>query len=76
MCRPLLTSLILGPEGLAQGRAHVTEEDGLLAGFATWIETAGTMEPEDLFVDPGYMSAGLPRHSVRVMTARFRRSGL
>ena len=40
MCRPLLASLILGPEGLAEGRAHVAEEDGLLAGFATWIETA------------------------------------
>ena len=59
MCRPLLTSLILGPEGLAEGRAHVAEEDGLLAGFATWIETAGTMEPEDLFVDPGYMRRGI-----------------
>jgi GNAT superfamily N-acetyltransferase len=52
----LLTSLILGRAGLAEGRAHVAEEeDGLLVGFATWIETVGTMELEDLFVDPGYM---------------------
>jgi RimJ/RimL family protein N-acetyltransferase/L-amino acid N-acyltransferase YncA len=52
--------LILGPEGLAEGRTYVAEEDGTLAGFATWAEAAGTlgtagvMELEDLFVDPGY----------------------
>jgi ribosomal protein S18 acetylase RimI-like enzyme len=31
----------------------------LLVGFATWIETGGTMELEDLFVDPGYMRRGI-----------------
>ena len=51
--------LILGPEGLAEGRTHVAEEDGSLVGFATWIETAGTIELEDLFVDPGYMRRGI-----------------
>ncbi len=51
--------LILGPEGLAEGRTHVAEEDGSLVGFATWIETAGTVELEDLFVDPGYMRRGI-----------------
>jgi len=51
--------LILGPEGLAEGRTHVAEEDGSLVGFATWIETADTIELEDLFVDPGYMSRGI-----------------
>ena len=51
--------LILGPEGLAEGRTHVAEEDGLLVGFATWIETAGTMELEDLFVDPGWRRRGI-----------------
>jgi ribosomal protein S18 acetylase RimI-like enzyme len=51
--------LILGPEGLAEGRTHVAEEDGLLVGFATWAETAGTIELEDLFVDPGYMRRGI-----------------
>ena len=33
--------LILGPEGLAEGRTHVAEEDGSVVGFATWAETAG-----------------------------------
>jgi len=51
--------LILGPEGLAEGRTHVAEEDGSLVGFATWVETAGTIELEDLFVDPGYMRRGI-----------------
>ena len=37
--------LILGPDGLA--------------GFATWIEAGGTIELEDLFVDPGWMRRGI-----------------
>jgi GNAT superfamily N-acetyltransferase len=51
--------LILGPEGLAEGRTHVAEEDGSLVGFATWIEADGTIELEDLFVDPGWMRRGI-----------------
>jgi GNAT superfamily N-acetyltransferase len=51
--------LILGPEGLAEGRTYVAEQDGSLVGFATWIETAGTMELEDLFVDPDRMRRGI-----------------
>jgi GNAT superfamily N-acetyltransferase len=51
--------LILGPEGLAEGRTHVAEEDGSLVGFATWAETAGTTELEDVFVDPGYLRRGI-----------------
>jgi len=51
--------LILGPEGLAEGRTHVAEEDGTVVGFATWAETVGTVELEDLFVDPGYMRRGI-----------------
>ena len=51
--------LILGPEGLAEGRTHVAEEDGLIVGFATWTEAAGIIELEDLFVDPVYMRRGI-----------------
>src|SRR5277367_6858981 len=51
--------LILGSEGLAGGRTHVAEEDGMVVGFATWAQTAGTIELEDLFVDPGYMRRGI-----------------
>jgi ribosomal protein S18 acetylase RimI-like enzyme len=51
--------LVLGPEGLAEGRTHVAEQDGSVVGFATWAETAGTIELEDLFVDPGHMRRGI-----------------
>jgi ribosomal protein S18 acetylase RimI-like enzyme len=53
--------LILGPEGLtvAEGRTHVAEQDGSVAGFATWADTVGSVELEDLFVDPGYRRRGI-----------------
>ena len=51
--------LILGPEGLVEGRTHVAEQDGSVAGFATWAGTAGSVELEDLFVDPGYRRRGI-----------------
>ena len=51
--------LILGPQALAEGRTHVAEQDGSIVGFATWAEIAGTMELEDLFVDPGYRRRGI-----------------
>jgi ribosomal protein S18 acetylase RimI-like enzyme len=51
--------LILGPEGLAEGRTHVAEQDGSVVGFATWAGTAGTVELEDLFVDPAYRRRGI-----------------
>ncbi len=30
-----------------------------MVGFATWAETAGATELEDLFVDPGYRRRGI-----------------
>ena len=54
--------LILGPEGLAEGRTHVAEEDGSVVGFATWAGADGadgTVELEDLFVDPGWRRRGI-----------------
>jgi len=51
--------LILRPEGLAEGRTYVAEEDRSLVGFATWAETNGTVELEDLFVDPSYRRRGI-----------------
>ncbi|MBO0823165.1 MAG: GNAT family N-acetyltransferase [Actinobacteria bacterium] len=40
-------------------RTHVAEEDGSIVGFATWAETAGSMELEDPFVDPDHMRRGI-----------------
>ena len=51
--------LVLGPEGLTEGRTYVAEEEGALVGFATWIEAGGVFELEDLFVDPAWMRRGI-----------------
>jgi GNAT superfamily N-acetyltransferase len=66
--------LILGPEGLAEGRTYVAEEDGSVVGFATWAEADGSIELEDLFVDPGWrrrgIAAALVSRIVDVLRAR------
>jgi len=67
--------LILGPEGLAEGRTHVAERDGSVVGFATWAETAGTMELEDLFVDPDYMRRGIATALVNCIAEVLRARG-
>ncbi len=51
--------LIVGPEGLAEGRTYAAAEDGSVAGWATWAEAGGTIELEDLFVDPGWSRRGI-----------------
>lgn len=51
--------LILRPDALAEGRMHVAEEDGLVVGFAAWDESGGSVELEDLFVDPRWMRRGI-----------------
>jgi GNAT superfamily N-acetyltransferase len=66
--------LILGPEGLAEGRTYVAEEDGSVVGFATWAEADGAVELEDLFVDPDWrrrgIAAALVSRIVEVLRAR------
>ena len=66
--------LILGPDGLAEGRTHVAEQDGTVVGFATWAEAGGTIDLEDLFVDPDYrrrgIAAALVRRIAEVLRAR------
>lgn len=51
--------LILGPEGLAEGRTYVADEDGSVVGFATWADAEGAIELEDLFVDPDWRRRGI-----------------
>ena len=57
-CWPI-RSTFLGPGGLAGGRTYVAEEDGSIVGFATWADVGGTIELEDLFVDPGWRRRGI-----------------
>lgn len=51
--------LVLGPEGLNEGRTLVAEEDGSVVGFATWSEADGVTELEDLFVHPDSTRRGI-----------------
>jgi GNAT superfamily N-acetyltransferase len=68
--------LILGPAGLAEGRTYVAEEDGSVVGFATWIEAAGIVELEDLFVDPGWMRRGIATALVECIADVLRSQGV
>ena len=43
--------LILRPEGLAEGRTYVAEEDGSLVGFATWIEAINASRTTVIAID-------------------------
>jgi len=68
--------LILGPEGLAEGRTHVAEQDGTVVGFATWAEADGTVDLEDLFVDPDYRRRGIASELVRRIAEVLRARGV
>jgi len=51
--------LILEPEGLEQGRTHLAEKRGSVMGFASWVEAEGTVDLQDLFVEPTWMRRGI-----------------
>src|SRR5437588_8340082 len=51
--------LVLGPEGLAEGRTYVAVEDGRVVGFASSAQAGGVVELEDLFVDPDWRRRGI-----------------
>jgi len=51
--------LVLGPEGLAEGRTYVADQEGSVVGFATWVKAGGIFELEDLFVDPAWRRRGI-----------------
>ncbi len=58
-CSLIRNTLILGPEGLNEGRTLVAEQDGSVVGFATWADADGVTELEDLFVDPDWTRRGM-----------------
>jgi GNAT superfamily N-acetyltransferase len=68
--------LVLGPEGLAEGRTYVAEEEGSVVGFATWIQAGGVVELEDLFVDPGWRRRGIAAALVSRIAQVLRARGL
>jgi GNAT superfamily N-acetyltransferase len=71
--------LILGPEGLAEGRTYVAEEDVSVVGFATWawaVQAGGAVELEDLFVDPDWRRRGIATALVGGMVDVLRARGV
>ena len=48
---------------------------GSVVGFATWAETGGTIELEDLFVDPGYLRRGIATALVSCIAEIWRARG-
>jgi len=68
--------LILGGQGLAEGRTYVAEEEGVVVGFATWAETARVVELDELFVDPAHARRGIAAALVRRITEVLRAQGV
>jgi GNAT superfamily N-acetyltransferase len=68
--------LILGPEGLAEGRTYVAEAEGTVVGFATWAQACDAVELEDLFVDPGWRRRGIATALVSRIAAVLRARGV
>ena len=58
-------ALELPQGGLREGRMRVaTTPEGRIVGFATWLRTGGSLELEDLFVEPEWMGRGVGRELV------------
>jgi GNAT superfamily N-acetyltransferase len=68
--------LILGPEGLNEGRVLVAEQDGSVVGFATWADADGVTELEDLFVDPDWTRQGMATALVKGIAEVLRARGV
>ena len=68
--------LILGPEGLNEGRTLVAEQDGSVVGFATWADGDGVTELEDLFVDPEWTRRGIATALVKGIAEVIRARGV
>jgi len=61
---------------VTQGRTRAALAQGRVVGFATWASAAGSMEIEDLFVDPQWMRQGAGRMLVTDLIERARAAGL
>jgi GNAT superfamily N-acetyltransferase len=70
-------ALELSGAAVAQRRTRVaTDEEGRIVGFVTVAEAPGSLELEDLFVDPDSMRGGVGTALVRDVVARARRDGV
>jgi len=63
--------LVLSDRGVLEGRMRVAvDDDGTVAGFATYLISDGLAELEDLFVDPPRMRQGIAAALVLDISAR------
>jgi GNAT superfamily N-acetyltransferase len=67
--------LVLEPEGLAEGRTQVAKPTTAPSCSATWAETDGGIELEDLFVDPKWMRRGIATALVNCIADLLRSRG-
>jgi GNAT superfamily N-acetyltransferase len=67
--------LILGPDGLNEGRTQVADENGSVVGFATWTDAGGVFELEDLFVEPDWTRRGIATALVKGIAGIMRGRG-
>jgi ribosomal protein S18 acetylase RimI-like enzyme len=68
--------LILGPDGLNEGRTQVAEHNGSVVGFASWADADGVFELEDLFVDPDCRRRGIATALMREIVDILRTRGV
>jgi N-acetylglutamate synthase-like GNAT family acetyltransferase len=67
---------MLSESGVLQGRTRVAvSNDGAVIGFATYSNSQGVVEIEDLFVDPRWMRRGIGEALVLDLLARLRELG-
>jgi GNAT superfamily N-acetyltransferase len=68
--------LVLSDQGVLEGRTRVAvDEDGTLAGFASYLISDRVVELEDLFVDPPRMRQGIAAALVLDISARLHELG-
>ena len=68
--------LVLQSDGLEQGRTYVAGKHGSVVGFASWVETAETVDLEDLFVEPTWMRRGVATALVACIVDVLRSQGV
>lgn len=69
-------SLVLEPDGVAEGRTRVATRADDIVGFATTVLLDGALDLQDLFVDPEWMRHGIGRRLVQDTAAIARRRGI
>ena len=68
--------LQLADQAVTEGRTRAAVVEGVIVGFASWLDTGEAVEVEDLFVDPGWMGHGIGRALMTDLIALVRSRGI